>query len=133
MSRVSRAKREQVRLRAGQRCEYCRKPESLSEYPHHVEHIVSLKLLGSSELDNLAWACFKCNVAKGTNVAAYDFQTRELTPLFNPRTQNWDDHFELDGVRLVGKTAVGRVTIIVLGMNDPEQLEVRTHMLSSNL
>lgn len=45
--------------------------------------------------------------------------------LFNPRTQNWDDHFGLAVVFIFGKTAVGRTTVAVLNMNSDEQVELR--------
>ena len=86
--------RDSVRQRAGSRCEYCRKPEMFGSYPHHLEHIIARKHGGVSEMENLAWACFQCNVAQGTDIASYDTETQALTPLFNPRTQEWDTHFE---------------------------------------
>jgi hypothetical protein len=120
-----------VRLRAGRRCEYCRKPENVSTYTHQVEHIIPRKQGGSSDLDNLAWACFQCNVAKGTDVAAYDQGSGNLTPLFNPRTQTWDDCFEMDEARIVGRNAVGRVTVFLLQFNHPEQIEMRQRLINA--
>jgi hypothetical protein len=52
-----------------------------------------------------------------------------LTALFNPRTQQWNDHFEMHGAVIAGKTAVGRVTIRSLQINNPEQLETRTRLI----
>lgn len=68
MTAISGIIRDTVRERADRRCEYCRKPDGISVYPHHVEHIISRKHGGSSLLENLAWACFQCNVAKGTDM-----------------------------------------------------------------
>ena len=82
-------------------------------------------------MDNLAWACFQCNVAKGTDIASYDTETHELTPLFNPRTQKWDAHFGLVGAAIEAKTAVGRVTVRLLQMNHSQQLEVRRLSISA--
>ena len=120
-----------MRQRANSRCEYCGKPEGISVYPHHLEHIISKKHSGSSDLKNLAWACFHCNVCKGTDIASYDAETGELSPLFNPRTQSWTEHFELltDG-RIIGKSPVGRVTVTLLQMNHPEEQILRRQMLS---
>lgn len=84
-------------------------------------------------LDNLAWACFQCNIAKGTDIAAIDGVTGELTLLFNPRKDGWDDHFQLDGAYIVGTTPVGRVTVNLLQMNHPQQLEVRERLLNAQL
>jgi 5-methylcytosine-specific restriction endonuclease McrA len=64
-------------------------------YRLHLEHIVAKQHRGSDDADNLALACHHCNVHKGTNLTAIDPMTRDLVRLFNPRTQAWDDHFEL--------------------------------------
>jgi hypothetical protein len=133
MTSISRIVRDEVRQRAGQRCEYCRKPEAASSYPHHVEHIIARKHGGSSILENLAWACFQCNVSKGTDVASYDTVSGELTPLYNPRSHLWDDHFELVEDEIVGKTSIGRITVRLLQFNHPEQVESRRIMIAAGL
>jgi hypothetical protein len=133
MTRVPDAVRQVVRQRAERRCEYCHMPEDVSAYAHHVEHIISLKHGGSSGPDNLAWACFQCNVAKGSDVAACDEETGELTPLYDPRTQVWGDHFEMDGACLVGKTPAGRVTVRLLQINHPERIEARHRLMKAGL
>ncbi len=120
---ISSSVREAVRNRAENRCEYCRKPEGSSKFSHQVDHIIPRKHEGPSTLENLAWACFQCNIAKGSDVAVYDLETGDLTHLFNPRTQQWNDHFELDGVLIVGKTPTGRVTVLALNMKHPSQIE----------
>jgi CRISPR/Cas system Type II protein with McrA/HNH and RuvC-like nuclease domain len=53
----------------------------------HLEHIFPFSHDGTSDFDNLAWACSDCNQFKGTNVASIDFETGNLIALFNPRTQ----------------------------------------------
>ena len=62
---------------------------------------------------------------KGTNLTGIDPQTNEVTELFHPRRQNWDDHFEWRGIHLIGKTAVGRTTVRVLSMNSEDQIALR--------
>ena len=52
-------------------------------------------------------------------------RTEQLVPLFNPRTQDWNDHFELRGVLILGRTAIGRVTAIVLNFNSGDRLAQR--------
>jgi len=79
-----------------------------------VEHILPRKHRGSDELSNLALACIDCNLHKGSDVAGYDPITGELTKLFHPRKEVWENHFQWIGVHIVGKTAVGRVTISIL-------------------
>jgi hypothetical protein len=62
-------------------------------------------------------------------LAGYDPDSGELTELFNPRTQRWTDHFQWEGVHIVGKTSVGRTTILVLQMNSVEQVQLRLALL----
>ncbi len=37
-----------------------------------------------------------------------------LVPLFNPRTEQWSNHFQLDGTVIVPLTPVGRGTVLLL-------------------
>lgn len=127
------ALRQEVRQRAGNRCEYCRKPEGVGLYSHHVDHIIATKHGGSSDLNNLAWACFQCNTTKSSDIASYDAQTRALTPLYNPRLDLWDDHFRLDGALIVGITPVGRVTVDILQINHPDQISTRIGLIENGL
>ena len=133
MSVVSNTVRVQIQRRANQRCEYCRKADFFGTYCFHVDHIIAQKHNGPTVLDNLAWACYECNICKGTDIASYDTITKELTRFFNPRKDDWDDHFKLEGARIVGLTPVGRVTVRLLQMNDPSQIEARRAMLDSGL
>lgn len=114
-----------VRQRAGERCEYCRKPDLVSTYGYHVDHIVPLVHGGDSEIANLAWACFECNVSKGRDIASYDPVTGQLTRLYNPRSDRWEQHFVFQGARILGMTPIGRVTITLLAFNAPDQVETR--------
>ncbi len=134
MSVVPESLRLQIRERAEQRCEYCHKPESVEVYPFHIEHIIPLKHDGTSEPENLAWACFQCNVAKGTDIAGYDTETGDLTPLYNPRTQPWGDHFQLhENGMIEGITPIGRVTVRLLQINASEQVEIRLRLIDVGL
>ncbi|HET7089168.1 MAG TPA: HNH endonuclease signature motif containing protein [Anaerolineae bacterium] len=110
--------------RAGERCEYCHKPQ-ISFYPHEVDHVVAVKHGGETTLDNLAFACFQCNRYKGSDLASIDPQSGAITPLFNPRTQHWADHFRLDGATIVPLTSEGRATVFLLRLNDPERIQER--------
>ena len=125
MARLNRTLELEVRHRSAGRCEYYLFPESASELPFHIDHIIAQKHGGQSESENLAWACFSCNLRKGPNIAGLDPQTDELTPLFNPRADGWSDHFAWDGLLLRGKTAIGRVTVAVLDINHVDSVTVR--------
>jgi hypothetical protein len=127
---VNRELLREVWSRAARRCEYCLLPAAAYPLPFHVDHIVARQHGGQTESANLALACLHCNRHKGPNIAGRDDWTGELVRLFNPRHDRWDQHFEWEGTNLLGKTAIGRVTIQVLAMNDPEFRAVRAALLS---
>ena len=91
-----------------------------------IEHVVPKIHGGTDDPDNLALACIDCNLHKGTNLTGIDPQTNEVTELFHPRRQNWEDHFEWRGIHLMGRTAVGRTTVRVLNVNSEDQIALRS-------
>jgi hypothetical protein len=122
----------EVRRRAASRCEYCQIPEAAFRRPFHIEHIVAKQHGGLTLLDNLALACWACNLKKGPNLTGIDPESREITRLFDPRKDRWDDHFKLivrGGVRLGvdirGRTALGRTTVRLLDMNNEMRKRIR--------
>ena len=120
------ATRNFVRQQAGNRCEYCGLHQDDSPLATlHIEHIRPKKHGGTDNLDNLALACVDCNLHKGSNIAGYDPESMALTELFNPRHHAWDEHFQWQGVRIVGRTAIGRTTVKVLRLNSEDQLQLR--------
>jgi len=48
-----------------------------------------------------------------------------VAPLFNPREDDWDEHFELREGYVRGKTPVGRATVRLLNMNAPRRVALR--------
>lgn len=127
------ALRALVRRRAGDTCEYCRMPQAALLNLFQVEHVIAEQHGGPTRPDNLALACPHCNRHKGPNLAGLDPDTGQLTRLFHPRTDRWDEHFELSGHVLVGRTAVGRTTVAVLRMNVPKHLSVRAALVFEGL
>jgi hypothetical protein len=101
--------------------------------PFHVDHIIARKHRGRTTAVNLAYACFYCNVRKGTNLAGIDKRTGAIVRLFNPRSDRWEQHFRWFGARLVGLTAIGRATIDVLTINHPDNVAVRAHLMTEGL
>jgi 5-methylcytosine-specific restriction endonuclease McrA len=91
----TRPPRSQVRERAQGYCEYCLLPEEADAISFEVDHIIAEQHGGLTDLGNLAYACFECNRKKGPNLTSIDPQTNEITILFNPRLQQWNDHFQL--------------------------------------
>jgi hypothetical protein len=82
---------------------------------------------GQTVLENLALASLHCNRHKGPNIAGTDPDTGEIVRLFHPRSDRWNDHFE--GAALTGRTTIGRVTIQVLAINDPDFLAMREALI----
>jgi hypothetical protein len=119
--------------RARSACEYCRIPQAGSSLAFEIDHIIAKKHEGITALDNLALSCFYCNSFKGDNIAGIDPVTGVLTPLFHPRRDKWDDHFRWRNAELVGRTAVGRVTIQVLRINLPQRVGHREILLLEGL
>jgi HNH endonuclease len=117
-----------VRDRAGNRCEYCHIHQRHYLITFHVEHIVSLQHHGSDDESNLALACHFCNRHKGPNLSGIDPESGELTYLFNPRIDYWNDHFRINAGRIIGLTVVGRTTVYVLNMNRPDRVRVRVEL-----
>ena len=48
-----------------------------------------------------------------------------ITPLFNPRAQQWADHLRFEGATIVPLTPEGRATVFLLRLNDPERAQER--------
>ena len=115
----------EVRSRAGHCCEYCLIPQAAFRRPFHIEHVVARQHGGTAHLDNLALACWHCNLKKGPNLAGLGPATGLMGPLFHPRKEKWTDHFAAHvgglmrlGIEIRGSTPVGRATVRVLGMNE---------------
>ena len=122
--------RRRVRLRARDRCEYCRlqqRHEPRSTF--HVEHVIARQHRGADDEENLALACCWCNAFKGPNLASLDPDTGELTRLFHPRRDRWEDHFRREGAEIVGITGIGRTTVWLLQFNETENLKQRKVLL----
>lgn len=115
---ISPALREQVRLRAGKRCEYCLTPEWILLAGCEVDHVISRKHQGQTDLSNLAFSCARCNRAKGTDIGSIDHPTNRFVRFYNPRVDDWEDHFRIDGTQILGLTEIGVVTVRILRLND---------------
>ena len=123
--------RRLVRERAGRRCEYCRFHEAdLPLWPFHLDHIIAGQHAGPDEPDNLAWACQRCNLCKGTNLSAIDPDSAQVVRLFSPRSDLWEVHFAVERNRIVGLTPTGRATVWLLQMNSAERMELRVELMA---
>ena len=119
--------RQQLQEADDHRCAYCQTTQTNSGYPMVVDHILPRSKGGQTEFLNLCFACHRCNEFKRSTTQLEDPLSGEITALFHPRRQTWADHFMWDatGIRIVGITAVSRVTLIALNMNNEVILDAR--------
>jgi 5-methylcytosine-specific restriction endonuclease McrA len=128
MTLVPDALRPDVEQRAAHRCEYCHVSTRGQVATFHVDHVQPVSDGGLTALANLALTCPPCNGHKWLHTEGRDPATGQTCQLFNPRSDNWSEHFEWSGSEcglLVGKTAFGRATIARLQINHPYQVETR--------
>ena len=117
--------RQLVRQRAAGRCEYCGLRQEQEPLTFHVEHITPRQHLGKDTAENLALACHHCNLHKGTNLSGLEPKTGELTRLFHPRLDDWNEHFTQHGGEVTGLSVIGRTTVGLLKMNEDGRLQLR--------
>ena len=125
-SYIAAALRHRVRRRAKYRCKYCLLSEEDAFLVHEPDHIIAEKHGGATTSENLALACFDCNPFKGSDIASLHPNSGKLVRLFNPRTDAWEEHFQVKDGRIVPLTDVARVTERLLKLSLPARIEIRT-------
>ena len=125
MTYVPSALRRLVIEHASQSCEYCLLPDALSFYPHEVDHVIALKHQGQTVVENLAYACWRCNQFKGSDLGSFDPETGDFCFLFNPREQSWSERFTLSEGQIIGRSPEGRTTASLLKLNVNERIQER--------
>jgi hypothetical protein len=127
MSHVSSELRRRVRLRAQNLCEYCRTLMDFTGHEFTIDHIIPEAKGGLSDFANLCFCCFWCNNFKQARTHVRDLRTGRLVPLFNPRADQWDDHFRWSPTftRVIGRTPVGRATVEALRLNRQSLVSAR--------
>ncbi len=131
MTYIPVALRQLVVDRANTRCEYCLYPQEASFLAFEMEHIVAEKHGGKTIAANLALACASCNRFKGSDLGSLDPDTGQLTPFFNPRTQQWAAHFQLIEAQIIPLTPEGRVTVLILQLNHLNRLQERQSLIQA--
>jgi HNH endonuclease len=126
-SKLSEIVQAQIRQRAGGLCEFCHASERWQYVKFTIDHQLPLSLGGSNRLENIALACFHCNRQKTARLTAADPRSDQEVPLFNPRQDNWQDHFiwSSDGQLIIGLTATGRATVVALALNRERVIAIR--------
>ena len=125
MSDISPHLHDEVMLRAGYRCEYCRLSQLGQEATFHIDHVVPRAAGGQTTADNLALSCVSCSLRKWARQTAPDPESGMDAPLFNPRTQVWDEHFCWQDEKIVPLSPTGRATVAALAMNRPLIVAIR--------
>lgn len=82
---ISAKLRLEVVLRVEEICEYCLVHRHDGCFGHAVDHVISVKHGGRTELDNLALSCASCHQRKGTDIGSIVQETERFVALFNPR------------------------------------------------
>lgn len=103
--------------RAGSRCEYCHLSQEGQEATFHIDHIVPQSAGGENIAANLALACVSCSLRKAARQSSLDSETGSEVPLYNPRSNDWNEHFKWRGEYVDGITPIGRATVAALCMN----------------
>jgi hypothetical protein len=88
-----------VRLRANDRCEYCRIAQVGQEATFHVDHVTPRAAAGATSLENLALACVSCSLRKAARTTVIDPDTGDVAQ------------------QILGVTPTGRGTIVALSLN----------------
>jgi hypothetical protein len=127
------ALRRLVWQRAKGCCEYCQMPQAADDATFEIDHVVARKHVGPTVASNLCLSCFYCNSFKGSDLTSRDPKTRKITPLYNPRRHKWAKHFRWQGAHLIGRTAIGRVTVALLRINDEYRVELREGLIEEGV
>ncbi|MEI6064085.1 MAG: HNH endonuclease [Pseudanabaena sp. ELA748] len=129
---ISQNLRSQIESIDRKRCCYCLTTEANSGMPMTINHIQPTSKGGLNTLENLCLACRTCNEYKSGTTEAIAPLTSQRSSLFNPRQQNWKEHFQWsnDASHIEGLTAIGRATVITLRMNNPAIVATRKRWFS---
>lgn len=132
--RIPAAILREVRTRAKETCEYCKLPQQWQEAQFHVDHVFPRSAGGRTSIENLALACVSCSLRKAARLRALDSQSEMLVPLFDPRRDLWEDHFQfLSNWTVAGKTPIGRATIEALLLNRPTIIAIRRKLAKQGM
>ncbi len=124
---LSKQLKQRVAERGRHCCEYCLSQARFATQSFSIEHIKPRSQGGKTALNNLALACQGCNAHKYTKTEAYDAVTEKLAPLYNPRQQQWHEHFQwnYDFSLIIGISPTGRATVEALQLNRDGLINLR--------
>ncbi len=122
--------RKRVAERAAFRCEYCRMEHLFSGVQFEIDHIVGLKHGGVSLLQNLAYSCAICNGHKGSDFCTFLDNHEDIVRFFNPRKDNWFEHFDVKNGLILPKTRIGAATVKILAFNHSADVIFRQKLIA---
>ena len=127
--KISEKTKAKIRLIAKNRCGYCLCQQEYVWDILEIDHIYPLAKGGKDSEENLWLICSTCNSAKYNKTEVLDVKTNKMVLLFNPRTQNWDEHFKWNknATKIIGQTPTGRATILALNLNRDRFIKIRKH------
>ncbi len=125
--RVPKRLRDRLAADARRCCGYCLSSELITGAPLEVDHLLPESRGGSTVEENLWLVCRQCNSHKADRVAARDPATAEMARLFNPRREQWSEHFRWTegGTIVEGLTPTGRATVSALKLNQDRLVAAR--------
>jgi len=127
MSRTPKALRALVAADAMGRCGYCQTQEKYIGSELEIDHLRPRSAGGPTERKNLWLACSLCNDTRNKRISGTDPETGDQARLFNPRFDNWHEHFFWtdNGTVVFGITPIGRATVATLKLNDGRRVDTR--------
>jgi hypothetical protein len=84
-------------------------------------------------LENLAFSCAICNGNKGSDIGTILNKKDVFVRFFDPRTDNWFDHFEVADGLIYSKSDIGEATILVLNLNEVNRILERLDLIEAGL
>lgn len=124
---------KKIREQAHFRCGYCLLSESLVGIQLEFEHLIPVGAGGQTVEENLWLSCRNCNGFKHAQTVAADPESGTVVSLFDPRRQNWNEHFSWNenGAEIIGLTPAGRATVLALKVNRPMIVAARRLWVSA--
>lgn len=97
-------------------------PAEFAFYPHEIDHVVAEKYGGATNLNNLAFSCWRCNRHKGSDLPPSTRRQGDSALFSTHGLQSAAEHFAYEVERIVDLTSEGRTTVNQLRLNSEERL-----------